>query len=399
MKRKLLIALAFVFSVFVLTEIFFRVSFLGRNPVQVAVDKYMQFLGERINTQWARLTTEGPTDSDHPLEPPLKVVANTNFEDAARLAEIAESSRKLKNTKLTSFDFLKDRKLAQETQYTACYNNLGFRRCSDISVEKPKNTKRIIVYGTYTAFGHGVNEELTYSNQLENLLNKNSKNNTKYEVLNSGKHAGTAILALAQFTQDVKNLKPDVIVLDYGFVDILIADDDVFPLVLLFGDGQIAKSLVKTHSFMVNNFVTFFLMWQKSSFSLIPERIEQLRAIFRKTIQLAAENKVSVVLLRQQTVRIRPKFYESIAEKVPQLVRFVDGEKYFSEQHQRYVHAPMPSHYWWNEISAEDQKLLVQDDYFKYPYLRLDLFQLNANGHALIAEALEKEVTSILSKK
>lgn len=395
---KILFFIVFILIVLSLTEVYLRSPQFGRDPVSIAIDGYMQFIHKRINVQWARLTTTNVQNTDHPLEPPLTVFANLDADNALRLTEIAENTRNITNTTLTSYDFLKDRKYESQTQYTACFNNLGFRRCHETDIKKSPKTVRIITYGSYQAFGHGVDEKETYSYKLEQQLNAKYKSK-KFEVLNSGRHAGTGIIGLAQLRKDIPLLKPDLIILDYGFVDTLIADDNIFPTVLLL-EETLGLSLAKVYSYAINNTYVGYLTWLKLNNRHINERVQEFRSILRKTIGVALKNDIPVVLVRQKPVRIRSTFYETLSKAYPAgKVGYINGAEVFQKSYDKFKDLQMPEHFWWNEISPENQVLLLKNEYFESPKLMLDLFQINGSGHSIIAEELFKIIPQMLVLK
>lgn len=378
-------------------ELYLRFPVFGRNPVSIASEEYMQFVHERINPQWANIDNEN--NDEHPLEPPLKVFSNKEAKNPVRLAEIAKKNRARTNEVLTSYDFLNDPKFSAETKYTACFNNFGFRNCENTNLVKGKNTVRIITYGSYHAFGHGVSEEDTYSNQLQNLLNKSSKT-TKYEVLNSGKHAGTAIIGLALIRQDIEKFKPDLVILDYGFCDTAIVSDDVFPVVLLFKDSQFSKLLSRGLNYLINNTRTAYLFWGRVSNIQRKARNMELHRVLKMTIGTALKANIPVVLVRQMPVRLPGAYFEKIQSFYPKKkVAFVDGESAFVKAYSRYENAEVPPYHWWNEIAPENQRLLIRNKYFKFPKLRLAVFQLNKYGHEVMAEELSENVKFLLANR
>lgn len=381
--------------VLVCVEMYLRLPIFGRNPIWIASEEYIQFLHERINPQWANI---GGDNVAHPLEPPLKVFANEGAGDSARLIEIAKKNRTRTHEKLTSYDFLNDPKFSKETQYTACFNNFGFRNCENTELTKGKNTKRIITYGSYQAFGHGVDEEDTYSNQLQNILNKSSQT-IKYEVLNSGKHAGTAIVGLSLIQQDIEKFKPDLVILDYGFCDAAIAGDDYFPFVLLFKESQFAKLMTRGLNFLISNTRTGFLFWSRVSNFQGDKRKMELQKALILTIETAMKANIPVILVREMPVRLPPDFFENIQRMFPtKMVAFVDGEQAFGKVYSQFKLTAMPHWHWWNEIPEDQRKLLSKAKYFRYPKLRLALFQLNSYGHGVMAAALSEKVKFLVSQ-
>jgi hypothetical protein len=92
----------------------------------------------------------------------------------------------------------------------------------EYSLEKPHNTKRIITLGDSFTYGLFVNTEETWSEYLEDLLNKNipCPNIAKYEVINFGMTGYDARYSAVRFKERGMQYNPDTIIW-------YIKDDDI----------------------------------------------------------------------------------------------------------------------------------------------------------------------------
>lgn len=101
-------------------------------------------------------------------------------------------------------------------------NSHGFRDY-EYSVEKPRNTTRIICLGDSYSFGHGVNINETYAKVLERKLNaEKSSESTRYEVHNFGMPGYNTL-------QEIELLKTRALRFEPDIVTIYINGDDYRP--------------------------------------------------------------------------------------------------------------------------------------------------------------------------
>lgn len=89
-------------------------------------------------------------------------------------------------------------------------NSLALRE-EEISVEKKANSKRIIIVGDSLVFGHGVNVENTFVEQVERLLNKDSQG--PLEIINAGIMGAAPTTEYLYLKYEGLKLKPDVVIL------------------------------------------------------------------------------------------------------------------------------------------------------------------------------------------
>ncbi len=90
-------------------------------------------------------------------------------------------------------------------------------RMREVNLKVPQNTIRIAAMGDSCTFGWMVPEKDSYPRQLEKLLNE--KNEQHYEVLNFGVPGYTSFHGLKQYHRLVKQFRPDVLILAFGFND------------------------------------------------------------------------------------------------------------------------------------------------------------------------------------
>lgn len=97
-------------------------------------------------------------------------------------------------------------------------NSQGLRG-PEIGYEKPAGTFRILNLGDSVAMGWGVREEETYGRQLEMLLNEQSANGERVEVINAGVPGWNPLNELAYLQAVGIRYQPDVILLDMTIVN------------------------------------------------------------------------------------------------------------------------------------------------------------------------------------
>ena len=96
-------------------------------------------------------------------------------------------------------------------------NALGFRN-EEFSVQKPKDTYRILNLGDSVAFGWEVRMEDTYGKKLERHLNEYS-NNIRYEVINAGVPTWNLEAERNFLLEEGLKYQPDLVILDVTVVN------------------------------------------------------------------------------------------------------------------------------------------------------------------------------------
>jgi lysophospholipase L1-like esterase len=90
-------------------------------------------------------------------------------------------------------------------------NSLGFR--DDELIPKTENVIRIFVVGDSFTAGHGIStNDKTYPAVLEKILNTNTVNGKKYDIINAAVPGYTPDQEYRLITKKIINLKPDIII-------------------------------------------------------------------------------------------------------------------------------------------------------------------------------------------
>ncbi len=95
-------------------------------------------------------------------------------------------------------------------------NSMGLRD-REYSYQKPPAAYRILILGDSFAEGYGVDEPLTYQNQLEEMLNQPS--NQLYEVINAGVQSYSPTLEDIYLQKYSVALNPDLVILHLDITD------------------------------------------------------------------------------------------------------------------------------------------------------------------------------------
>ncbi|MGE3263290.1 MAG: SGNH/GDSL hydrolase family protein [Bacteriovoracia bacterium] len=377
MKRAFLFlvrALAFLVLVLLAAEGLLRIGMFFKDPVEAKTEQYQQAVYSRLYGQWLRQETSDP------FLPPFLVYSNRDFGSGERLRKIFETTRLTSSRSWKSYDFIRGEGIGP---YSIHSNALGFRG-REHSREKPAGKKRVIVLGSYQAFGHGVEDEEAYPAQLERLLG------SEYEVWNGGRHAASAIIGLARLRFEIFDYKPDALVLDYGFVDTLVLDDNFFPVALRFPDTKpylLLRWLVRP----LASLTARSLLWTQFRLGYAQrkraEHSKNFEEVMGAMLDLAEQHKVPVILVR--TFPTEPYLKEIFVRLAQGPVSFVDTAEVFSK------HPPLPDEIgdWVEEIDP------VARARFSFSAYRLNMLQLNARGNRVLAEALARETVRILDAR
>ena len=352
--------------------------FLDKDGAELAA--YLRKENGRIDLQWIRT---GPQPD--PFSPPLTVFSNKDSGDPERLRMIFQATRLPPGTTWHSFDFLQPEESASTTAYTVTSNSLGFRG-REYRKEKDPGTYRVIALGSYHTFGHGVEDDETYSAQLEGLLR--AKMGRNVEVWNGGRHAASAIVGLARMENEVLEYDPDLLILEYGFVDTLVIGDNFFPIAMRFPDSPLALAM-RTLMTPLLSAVSDMRVWSRAGGQLLkkyePQRLEQFRETMERIIARAQEHGIPVVIVRTR-LTLAPYIYRQFEDENAFFVDVEDALK-------KTVRYPSPQEvennpYWKRTWLVHLQpSAALQEQFPLYPY-QLNRFQWNSRGQRAVAEVL-----------
>jgi hypothetical protein len=344
---------------------------------QAASNRFHAKIGQRIAEFWLNV------DQRDPYLPPFLVYRDAGFGDPVRLKTIFDSTPLTPNVNAKSWDFLQDPSRAEQTIYSIHTNSLGFRD-PERSQSKPEGTKRIIALGAYHVFGHGVNDDESYPAQLEKFLNQRD-DKTKYEVWNGGRDASTAIVGLAHLKNEIFNYAPDLLIIDYGFVDPLVRSDNLMITAMRLPDGRtmamVKKWLIPLMPILASSYFYNALMNPSSNYK---NNILEFSATMSAIEALAREKNVPVIFVQQPQAMIAPHVYTNF---IGPRDSYVNVKKLFTqtppteEQMRRFTSRPS----WLDEAPPalrNNPRALVLAPY------QLDVLQLSPLGNKVLARNL-----------
>jgi hypothetical protein len=347
-----------------------------------------------IDRLWSRSHDEKP----NPFEPPFEVFINRGFDHRERMDFIAETSRLPPSRRWLVPNFLIQEEYQKHSLFRVTSNSLGFRG-PERSVKKPKGTFRILAFGSYATFGHGVNDEDTYLQRLEDNLNKWKPGGFRYEVWNGGRQGGMAIMGLARLEREALAYEPDMIIWDYGWMDMHIKHDrlprpggnrwrirKLMPAI-----GKLYYPCTKrplAHLRLCNLFTHKVGAVDKE------EILKGFHEANRRMLRFAGQYRIPVVFLKHEGVSISRKQFEGYQDPEHQ-VFFLDTSTTFHDQpvqkadEERFWKKP----YRWVDSVGVSRELIKGWAPLIY---RGDPIQYGEIGHKVIGEYVSKEITKLI---
>lgn len=344
--------------------------------------------------------------------PPFNLVSNLEWDKESRLEEVYRYSSLPPNTDYVATDFLRLKKIPNSIHI----NSLGYRG-REVSLKKNPGTYRVLSFGSYMTFGHGVNDNETYSAVAESILNSKSKN-TKFEILNGGMETGTFIMGLSRLHFEAEKLKPDAVVFEYGFLDAFGLYADIVPekYFELRGVPEPKNSdyLVKrekrkqTRDLKLYNFIQNSPLADSFAVSAYVKNVmgrtvtlhnpeltvfkEALTATCRKLVKQG----IKVILLEFPPLEsMPPDFFKDIAKETG--AEFLDGKQVFSDNPpDEKALSDFEKNGFLAEIGVSCQVHYCRDLYKKYgPYMQ-NVFQLSPAGQHLIGKSLADYLETLI---
>ena len=377
------------------TEIILRIQEKYFTDPKVAYARsYLRSVKSHIDQLW--MSTENPPN---PFFPPIKVFADLGSDDPERMAKIFSESRLPPSHTWDTYDFIRVSPSAASTSaYVVHSNSLGFRG-PEYSIKKDPSTYRIIVLGSYHAFGLGVNDEDTYPEQLERKL-QSLHDGRNYEVWNGGRAAGTAIVGLAQMQHDIFDYKPNLIIIDYGQVDGKVIGDNLFPKTGRFPDDpkwRLFRDLAAPlFSFADSTIVGSDLL--KLKYEKNDVVTSGFSKILTQMITIARQHNTPILLVNGLIASpLSTQEFESLGGNGAYTIDM--GSIFSSEARELPSGTQWKKEPWRSTFLSELDPSLTSPRVpeFSNAYYKLNVFQLNTFGLALEADALANEIkTNIL---
>ncbi len=260
-------------------------------------------------------------------------------------------------------------------------NSMGFRD-KEYFPEKGKNTTRIIVLGDSVTFGARVNQNKTYSDILEQLLNTDSSR--KYEVWNTGVGGYNAYQEMLTLEKTLK-YEPDIVVLGFFQNDIRDPSELKFYRDDFLKKNKLIAVLDKT---LISKISIYRLItkniYNEQKKNLIKRYNEEWHissaenelAVF-EIINITKQKNISLIILNipylEENKHYGPK-EENVIEKVREkheVIDIIESYKKFGTEYQNYTDEPY---------------------YYVLRAGSLDFIHPNDIGHILIAETLYEEI-------
>lgn len=302
----------------------------------------------------------GSPRSDERILPHILEYANDPKMDQEKIQKIASENLYPPNRSWRARDLVREREPNGGPFFRVTSNNLGFRGTHPVSWKKAAGTYRILVLGSYQAFGHGVDDENTYASKLETGLVKFFRaRNLTVEVLNASMQSALAVKGLAFLRARGEELSPDLVILDYGFPDILTSgwNPIIEPHGFLFGRDHPLYSFFQglNNSFLTKVAGHFYVTTHASlafSQKFRSRNISEWRAVSAEILQWLGRRKIPVILL-DQPLSMPKEEYLSLAASNPCAAFFSINDYIFSHQ------AARPDRAWLEEFSPGLRKFLL----------------------------------------
>ena len=299
------------------------------------------------------------------FHPPYKMFHNYGYQDEKRLEMIFRETLGPVGTSIRTNDPLMP---DSKEKFLVSLNKFGFRG-KDHESKKPAGIKRIIVLGSYQAWGLGVNDDETYSAILEKGLKG-------YEVWNGGRMTATAITGLAHLKKNVLPFKPDLVILDYGFVDsMMLHEANTF----LKTSGNPFLHKIISHSLLLQK-----IRVQVRSMANVPDPLPNFRGAMNEMISILKAQNIPVILIQQNFSSTLPEYFREAEKKNIPVLNVNELMK---------ANPPTPElqakNMWMKEVRENEKKEIPMYEfapYYKNP------FQLNTEGHSLVARELKKMI-------
>jgi len=275
-------------------------------------------------------------------------------------------------------------------------NSLGYRN-DEFSVEKDKNKLRIICAGDSSTFGFFVNQHDTYPERLKRLLH-NYTIEKNAEVINAGILAYSSYQGSRFIDKYLRNLKPDILVVSYGF-------NDSYKGIL--SDPEIELESSKMHRLKksMRKFATYRLiesvLLPSNDRKLPPGGVprvspEEYRLNIEKIIEICREENIHLIFLPISVPLTYMKILKEIASEIN--CSLIDTEKVLSVHHKKFLEEGIKDYKGikFGQIAKKgfdpyhhkryDSKEMVEMRQFNY--LFIDYCHPAPVGYQLIAESI-----------
>jgi hypothetical protein len=385
------------------TEAVFRLSpkssAVARDYMQSIMWRAMQeTVKPRIEKHWSRTFAE-KLRKDEYFFPPHVAYFNKDQNNLERLKEAAQRTKFPANRQWHTANFLRSELEAEDSRFTVTTNSLGFRDFERQVIKAP-GTFRILLLGSYPAFGHGVNDEETYARRIEAILNEKHINGLRYEVWNAGRQGSTAFQGLALLQTEIFKYSPDLILWDYGWVDLYCRKDSL-PDAYLGQERPLSITERAIQYFcgsdqvegVFSQSLTCARLYREMSRRNSSKYLSGWRETNREMLQLTREHNVPVVMIRHEGVAIPAQEFERLIANNDHAY-FVDTSAAISAA--KLTEAEKEK--FWAKRTWVDELGIKRDEADENPevLLRGDAIHYNAMGYRRIGDLISTRLEAIL---
>ncbi len=215
-------------------------------------------------------------------------------------------------------DFLLPENLREKHHFTVTSDAYGFRGPWQ-KVPSAAKTFRVLVLGSYQAFGHGVEDSETYSARLLELLRSSDvvKERGIYPVVwNGGMQSASLERGASVLEEKWKDLKPDLVILDYGMTDQVSRGLNPWlqPFAALARENTALyrelDAVTREHSTgLLGGSYLFTELVNRGMENVLPANREHWRGLVQSVIAKARERGIRVLLLDQPVAGMPAEVY------------------------------------------------------------------------------------------
>ncbi len=389
MLKKAIASSLYILCIIVGTFLAFE-AWLRIKMYYIKSDPYEIVMFEKVHDRISELWLRGYDDRKYFWGPPYHVYLNRGEDDQRRIEKIHASSI-LPSGEWHTPNFLRSPKEVEVSSYQVTVNSLGFRS-PEFPVDKSEDVYRVIVLGSYPAFGSGVNDDETYSSYLQKKLQKIYPDK-KIEVWNGGQQGTTSINGYARLIKEIPKYQPDLLIWDFGWVDLYFGEDFVKDE----SDQDFEYSLKQRTLQWVWRNLTFAvssrLIYHFFNADFRKVLLKDWRRLTSKAIAFCKDNGIPVLLLKQRAVIIQDEEYQQFEDPQSGVFflnvgqQFRDGTlKPTTEMRQEFWEKPN-----WLTEAGYKQGDEIPDVY----YWRVDAIQLNR----FALEEVASDITELIKER
>lgn|GEM_PF-5456771 len=291
------------------------------------------------------------------------------------------------NGKWSAVDFLLPEDMREASRFTVTSDEHGFR---GMPQKLTKKDFRVLVLGSYQAFGHGVNDDQTYSHKLRLLLNDSKalkKLKLRPVVWNGGMQSASLDRGLKVLKEKLDLLRPNLVVLDYGMTDQVSSGPNPwlqpFAALAIPGSWLFGKLDALSRANSTGPIGESYLFGKLVNRSM-QKNLEPNRALFlsrlEEALKLLEKSRIPVLLLDQPVVGVPEELYRKALAHHSN-ADFLSVKKILAEDAKAKPGEVLGA--WLNEFPPEFQAY-YQKKTGLGPYLG-NMLHLNALGQSLVA--------------